>query len=335
MYDKRKTCQTSKLYAIERLTAWDNITIDPNTPLPIETNNDWLQHEHVVFFSTCIGLLAVFGMMVCVCAVIAGQYQCSPEKNKMRYVSMLLKSCVDRHCRSNGSGVDWESEKHRSSENTQFIECSLQETSRSCFNGFNLGRTSSSRRHFGPSKVYVLSDLAMSEADDMCDPSDSFDMTESDMDNLDPFPDTRLSEVVAKMLDIDSDGSDAVSDDNDDDEHVTAFINYNEEPRNKGLFREPLKPIKEEDDNLSQTESMGKTTPVDVNTINICNHRDTFDSMDLPLRPVVKAKSVETVFDVYPTTTTTTECTFVAKDAESTSTTQLRHSKFRWSVTSV
>lgn len=313
-----------------RPTSWDEAAIDHTTPLPVETNNYWNQDEHVVVFSTCIGLVAVFGMMVCMWTVIAELVRCTSEKNKMRYVSLLLKSCINRHC---GSAAHTDSLNARCKSNG----CKLCERQRELGTGCRSSEhgnifccTNNIKKAFKASKVFVLTEVTMSEADDSCESSDMMSAYHNDdMDALDPFPDTRLSEVVAKMLDIDSDGSDVVD---EDDERVTAFIDYNEEPRNKGLYREPLKPIEEEDDTISQTESIGKTTPIDVDKL---GKQADFDT--LPIRPVVKARSVETVFDVYPTTTTTTttECTLVAKDVKSTPGTECRNSRFRWSVTSV
>lgn len=316
-----------------RPSAWDSAIIDHTVPLPRETNNYWNQAEHVVVFSTCIGLVAVFGMMVYMWTVIAGLVQCTSEKNKMRYVSVLLKSCIERHCgsetRSGRSENKRRSYEHKlGAENIELGNCW-----KNSVNGARFCCTNNSRGVFNTTKLFVLTEVAMSEADDICISSDrpmSSASNHDDMDVMDPFPDRRLSEVVAKMLDIDSDESDVIE---DEDDHVTAFINYNEEPRNKGLSREPLKPIAEEDDNISQTGSIGKITPVDPNKFD--ERLEVFDT--LPVRPVVKAKSVETVFDVYPstTTTTTTECTFISNDVKSPNESACRNTRFRWSVTSV
>jgi hypothetical protein len=68
------------------------------------------------------------------------------------------------------------------------------------------------------------------------------DDPETDTESIDPFPDCRLSEVVAHMLDSDDDEDDPFEDHY---EIQTAFIDYNEEPKNKELFRGPLPSIEE------------------------------------------------------------------------------------------
>lgn len=82
------------------------------------------------------------------------------------------------------------------------------------------------------------------------DNEEHIDDPETDTESVDPFPDRKLSEVVAQMLDSDDDDNDNLNEYDpfeDPYEIQTAFIDYNEEPKNKELFRGPLPSIEESD----------------------------------------------------------------------------------------
>lgn len=304
----------------ERLNDWDTTVIDRNKTAFEETNNYRHEEQHVVLLSTCFGLLAVCGMLLCILSVIVGRVLCTPEKNKMRYVSRIVKSCIQvgRHCRLNIS--------NKFPRNRSFIDTS---PGKSCVNSFGGEDFMFSINKFQPVffanvKAENKSKVSMSGAEST--EVLSTDMEFTDIDTCDPFQNRRLSEVVAEMLDIDPDSSDVISDVDNDSDNVTAFIDYNEEPRNKGLYREPLKTIEEEDDNVSQTDSNDTASTSESNGVK--NQKEAFE----PRAKVVRAKSVETVFGVYPSTT---ESAAVSEQINSVTDQPCTTTKFRWSVTSV
>lgn len=332
----------------------DTVFIDQGAPELGKTNNFSRGDEHVVLYALCLTLLAVCGAMLCLYKVITGGLQCTPEKNKMRYVYMLVKNCA-RIGKRSGSKKGLPNCLGFYNRNTvghgaktvnsdgEFAEKCLKGEKRcviceSWIKG-TVNRPKSIGRLYkiAPSDIWAAGSglqVAMSAENVVGSENMAGSLTES---FTEPFADQRLSEVVAKMLDIEPTGSEVTSDDvviDDEDERVTAFVDYVEEPRNKGLFREPLKTIEEEEDSVSQTSmnDVSKMTSEEVVSPGI---RD-FTMETHPLRSSMKAKSMETVFGVFPTTTsTTTETTFVNNEVLRNSGLQGKETKFRWSVTSV
>lgn len=336
----------------------DTVFIDQGAPELGKTNNFSHGDEHVVLYALCLTLLAVCGAMLCLYKVITGGRQCTPEKNKMRYVYMLVKNCARTGKRSGSKtglpnclgfynrNIVGHGAKIVNSDGV-FAEKCLKGEKRcviceSWIKG-TVNRPKSIGRFFkiAPSDIWTASSgrqVAMNAENVVGPESMSGSLTES---FTEPFADQRLSEVVAKILDIEPTGNDVTnidsSDDGviyDEDERVTAFVDYVEEPRNKGLFREPLKTIEEEEDSVSQTSmnDVSKMTSEEVVSPGI---RD-FTMETHPLRSSIKAKSMETVFGVFPTTTsTTTETTFVNNEVLCNSGLPGKETKFRWSVTSV
>lgn len=179
------------------------------------------------------------------------------------------------------------------------------------------------------------------------------DDSESDTESVDPFQDRRLSEVVAQMLDTDPEtGGGEIDDIYDPFENVyeiqTAFIDYNEEPKNKELFREPLASIQESDlehafaheneinsvpirtytsDDIDMQDSCRGETDADISTI-----RD----HDEHIRTIVGTRT-ETIFGVTVPqgNEEPEEDDKCRSETEFGPEAELKDLRFRWSVTSV
>lgn len=191
--------------------------------------------------------------------------------------------------------------------------------------------------------------------------SELIDDSESDTESIDPFPDRRLSEVVAQMLDSDPE-TDEKDDENEYDpfenqeEILTAFIDYKEEPKNKELFRGPLPSIEESDledafacDNEVFVNKNGKRMSCDNQIIssfdsNNCDLRTKSNSYseistkeyDQHIRTIIGTRT-ETVFGVsLPKENTESEgCIKCRSETEFGVDTEFKDLRFRWSVTSV
>lgn len=179
------------------------------------------------------------------------------------------------------------------------------------------------------------------------------DDSESDTESVDPFQDRRLSEVVAQMLDTDPETDDGDIDDvYDPFENVyeiqTAFIDYNEEPKNKELFREPLASIQESDleQALSHDDDISNV-PVHTCTsddIDIQDpgkgetdsHTSTIRDHDEHIRTIVGTRT-ETIFGVtVPQGNEESEADDKCRsETEFGPEAELKDIRLRWSVTSV
>lgn len=184
--------------------------------------------------------------------------------------------------------------------------------------------------------------------------------SDSDTESMDPFPDRRLSEVVAQMLDSDPE-TDEKDDENEydpfesHDEIQTAFIDYNEEPKNKELFREPLPSIEESDledayacDNEAFTNENKQSAPDNQTIPNTdnkqCHFRDksnsfcgnTISEHDQHIRTII-GKRTETIFGVsLPQESKESEgCIKCRSETEFGVDAEFKDLRFRWSVTSV
>lgn len=168
-----------------------------------------------------------------------------------------------------------------------------------------------------------------------------------DSDGGDPFQNCRLSEVVAHMLDSDCDSNSAVNEfEHGDYEIKTAFIDYNQEPRNKELFRDTLRSIDELDledkftglsedyvDISSPTQCVGHSHSRSDSNIVFDN---SFSIHGQNIRTTV-GRSIETVFGVKsPQENEDTKIEDkVRMETEFGPAPELKNAKYRWSVTSV